>query len=201
MIPEADPDIVNAPDNAKVVALVVPRLLVPAVLVNPEEAVNSPPLVKVLLVVNVVNTPVLAVILPIDPGLAKVAPFNKDAFKLATTVVLVTVNGAVPVLIVLVNVFPETFPLAEIDVAVATPNTGVIRLGELLSTLNPVPVFVIVIKLLDPSVCTELLPVSELKFADVPVIAPIVVAAKVVDPVLVNPPVALSNPEIFNVLE
>jgi hypothetical protein len=41
---------------------------------------------------------------PIVPGDAKVAPFKLDAFRFATFVVLLTVNGAVPVETVEVNV-------------------------------------------------------------------------------------------------
>ena len=47
--------------------------------------------------VKVVNAPVDAVELPIEPGLAKVAPLNVDAFKLATFVVEETTKGAAPV--------------------------------------------------------------------------------------------------------
>lgn len=47
---------------------------------------------------------------PIVPGLAKVAPFREEAFKLATLVVEETTNGAVPVEIVEVNWFPLTLP-------------------------------------------------------------------------------------------
>ena len=45
---------------------------------------------------NVVKAPVEAVLLPMAPGAAKVAPFKEDAFKLATLFVDVTTNGAVP---------------------------------------------------------------------------------------------------------
>jgi hypothetical protein len=48
----------------------------------------------------VVNAPLDAVVLPIAPGEAKVAPLNDEAFKLGTFVVLVTTNGAVPIAIV-----------------------------------------------------------------------------------------------------
>ena len=46
----------------------------------------------------------LAVVLPIAPGAANVAPFKLLAFKLATLVVDATVNGAVPVPMVEVTV-------------------------------------------------------------------------------------------------
>ena len=44
-----------------------------------------------------------AVVPPIAPGEAKVAPLSEEAFKFATFVVLVTENGAVPVAMVEVN--------------------------------------------------------------------------------------------------
>jgi succinate-acetate transporter protein len=50
-----------------------------------------------VLAVAVVKVPAAAVVLPIAPGDANVAPFKELAFKLATFVVEVTVNGAVPV--------------------------------------------------------------------------------------------------------
>jgi hypothetical protein len=46
---------------------------------------------------SVVNAPVPAVVEPIAPGEAKVAPFKLEAFRLATFVVEATVKGAVPV--------------------------------------------------------------------------------------------------------
>lgn len=45
----------------------------------------------------VVKAPVPAVVEPIAPGAAKVAPFRRAAFRLVTTVVEATENGAVPV--------------------------------------------------------------------------------------------------------
>lgn len=51
----------------------------------------------VLVVVKVVKAPVEAVVEPIAPGAAKVAPFKELAFKFATLVVEATENGAVPV--------------------------------------------------------------------------------------------------------
>jgi hypothetical protein len=71
-------------------------LLVAAVLVRPAPAVRSPDVLKV------VKAPVLAVVLPIGLGNAKVLPLSNEAFKLATLVVLATTKGAVPVVIVLV---------------------------------------------------------------------------------------------------
>ena len=62
-----------------------------------------PPLrVMLLLVARVVNEPVLAVVPPIAPGLANVAPVRELAFKLGTLVVLAMTRGAVPVATVLV---------------------------------------------------------------------------------------------------
>ena len=48
------------------------------------------------LALNVVNAPLPAVVLPIEPGDANVAPFMLLAFKLATLVGDVITNGAVP---------------------------------------------------------------------------------------------------------
>ena len=56
-------------------------------------------------------------------------------FKLATGVVEVTTNGAVPVATVEVN-WPDTLKL----VPVATPNTGVTKVGDVAKTTEPVPV-------------------------------------------------------------
>lgn len=44
-----------------------------------------------------VNAPVLAVVPPMGPGEANVAPLKLEAFRLATFVVLTTENGAVPI--------------------------------------------------------------------------------------------------------
>ena len=65
-------------------------------------AVPEPKPVKVtrLFAASVVNAPVPAVVEPIGPGEAKVAPLRLDAFKLATLVLEVTMNGAVPLAIV-----------------------------------------------------------------------------------------------------
>lgn len=46
---------------------------------------------------RVVKAPVLGVVLPIGPGEAKVAPLRLLELRLATLVVLLTENGAVPV--------------------------------------------------------------------------------------------------------
>ena len=55
------------------------------------------------LALNVVNAPLPAVVLPIEPGDANVAPLKLLAFKLATLVVEATTNGAVPLARVDVN--------------------------------------------------------------------------------------------------
>lgn len=54
------------------------------------------PIVELPEEVRVVKEPVEGVPEPIAPGLAKVAPFKEEAFKLATLVVEATTNGAVP---------------------------------------------------------------------------------------------------------
>ena len=60
---------------------------------------SAVPIVEAPEEVRVVKAPVLGVV-PMAPGLAKVAPFNELAFKLVTLVVEETVNGAVPVVTV-----------------------------------------------------------------------------------------------------
>ena len=84
------------------------------------------------------NAALLAVVPPIAPGLANVAPPNKLAFKLGTTVMLDTESGAVPVETVLINC-PDT----ETLVPEATPRTGVTNVGLLDNTTFPVPVEVV----------------------------------------------------------
>ena len=73
--------------------------LAPAVNAVAEAAV----IVSVLEVVKLVKAPVLAVPLPIAPGAANVAPLSEEALRLATLVVEVTTNGAVPIATVDVN--------------------------------------------------------------------------------------------------
>jgi hypothetical protein len=46
---------------------------------------------------SVVNAPVDAVVLPMAPGAANVAPLRELALRLGMLVVLATTNGAVPV--------------------------------------------------------------------------------------------------------
>lgn len=58
---------------------------------------------KELDVVSVEKLPVEAVVLPMAPGAAKVAPLRLLALRLATLVVEVTTKGAVPIAIVDVN--------------------------------------------------------------------------------------------------
>lgn len=48
---------------------------------------------------------------PMEPGEAKVAPLSCATFRLGTTVVLVTVNGAVPVATVEISFGAETPPV------------------------------------------------------------------------------------------
>ena len=64
-----------------------------------------------LLADKVVKAPDPAVVLPIEPGAAKVAPPNVDAFRFGTFVVEDTVNGAVPVATVDTSVFAVIEPL------------------------------------------------------------------------------------------
>jgi hypothetical protein len=65
---------------------------------DPKVLVKDAPVPRVLfpLLVKVVKAPVEGVV-PIAPGLAKVAPFKDEAFKFATLVVEATTRGAVPV--------------------------------------------------------------------------------------------------------
>ena len=85
--------------------------------------------------VNVVNTPVDAVLDPIAPGLANVAPLMLLAFKLATLVVDDTVNGAVPVACVLVNVVADNTP-APLKVAMLAVPAYHLNCCVLVGTLN-----------------------------------------------------------------
>jgi hypothetical protein len=55
------------------------------------------------LALSVVNAPLPAVVLPIEPGAANVAPFKLLAFKLGMLVVDAITKGAVPVATVEVN--------------------------------------------------------------------------------------------------
>ena len=88
--------------------------------------------------VRVVKAPLPAVVEPMDPGAAKVAPPRELAFKLATFVVLETTKGAVPVATVLVNC-PDTLR----EVPVAAPITGVTSVGDVARTTEPEPVEVV----------------------------------------------------------
>jgi hypothetical protein len=92
---------------------------------------------------KLVKIPELEVPDPIEPGEEKVAPFNELAFKLATFVVLETVNGEVPVETVLINCVPEIVEDIDILVPVADPKIGVISVGVLAKTTLPDPVEVI----------------------------------------------------------
>ena len=105
-----------------------------------DDAVVLPVPVKSLLpdADRVVNSPVEAVVEPIGPGLANVAPLREDAFKFGIFVVDDTTNGGVPVITVEVN-----WPVTERDVPVAAPITGVINVGVFAKTTEPVPVAVV----------------------------------------------------------
>ena len=94
-----------------------------------------------LLALRFVKAPVDGVVLPIAPGALKVAPFNDEALRLATLVVLLITNGAVPVATVEVNC-----PLTLRLVPVAVPITGVTRVGDVAKTTLPEPVVVVVPK-------------------------------------------------------
>jgi hypothetical protein len=181
--------------------VVAPNVLTPTVLVIPLLAVIRSPDVIVPVVVRLVKAPVFAVVAPIGPGLGNVFPEMELAFKCGTLVVLVTVNGGVPLITVLVIVDPEIFPEAVKLVALAAPKIGVTSVGLVAKTLLPDPVFVTETKLLEASVATAELAVRDEKLADVPVIAPIVVDPNVVvRTVLVNPLEAVINPPAVIVL-
>ena len=85
---------------APLMALVPPEapMVLMAEAPAPKELVKLAPVPMVLLplLVKVVKAPVLGVV-PMAPGLAKVAPFKDEAFKFATLVVEATTRGAVPV--------------------------------------------------------------------------------------------------------
>lgn len=61
-----------------------------------------------VVIVAVVNVPAAGVVDPIAAGAAHVEPSNNEALRLATTVVEITVNGAVPIAIVEINWVPVT---------------------------------------------------------------------------------------------
>lgn len=88
------------PDNVIVCTLPLAALGVIVPVVPPPANTTS----RASVYVSVVNTPVDATLDPIAPGLANVAPPKLLAFKLATLVVDATINGAVPVVTVLVTV-------------------------------------------------------------------------------------------------
>jgi hypothetical protein len=128
--------------------------------------------VVVLLVLILVKLPVPGVVPPIAPGTANVAPFSVLAFKFGMFVLLATVNGAVP--FVTLKLVPD--PNVFVPVILVNPP--------------------------DPKVANPVTPRVLLNVADVPVIAPIVVAPNVVAPaVLVNPPESVVNPVTPNVVE
>jgi hypothetical protein len=95
---------------------------------NPPESIKLP-VVPVLerifpVIVIFVNVALDGVTLPIALGEENVFPFKNELFKFGITVVLETINGGVPVVIVLV-MLPVTFRL----VPVATPILGAIKVG------------------------------------------------------------------------
>jgi hypothetical protein len=79
--------------------------------------------------VSVVNAPVDAVPPPIAPGAAKVAPLRLEAFRLATLVVLVTVNGAVPIATVDTNAGAERLLLDVTALVVVPATAGAVRVA------------------------------------------------------------------------
>ena len=91
----------------------------------------------------VVKLPVLAVVFPIGPGFANVFPDNELAFKFATLVVELIINGAVPVKTVDLNIVPVNWELSVSVVPVASPRTGVTNVGLFVNTTDPDPVDVV----------------------------------------------------------
>ena len=96
---------------------------------------------------KVVKAPEPAVVEPIDPGEAKVAPLRKLAFKLGTTVVDATTKGGLPVTMVLV-IAPEALT------DVKSPVFGVV------APIEPVmsPVVLKVVKVPEPAVVEPIEP-------------------------------------------
>jgi hypothetical protein len=187
----------------------VPKVLV-AVAPAPKELVREAPVPMVLLplLVKVVKAPVEGVV-PIAPGLAKVAPFKDEAFKFATLVVEATTKGAVLVatvevncplilavviplkapefiinpLIVLVVVAPVMAPLKP---RVETPDTA-----PKVVTFNPLPA--------DKAKVSPFKAKAPLKFPMVVADAPVELI-KVVPKTVVAPLMALLPPEFPMVL-
>jgi len=96
----------------------------------------APVAIFILVALKFVKTPVDAVLFPMAPGAAKVAPLKEEALRLATLVVLLTTSGAVPVATVEINC-----SLTLRLVPVAAPITGVTKVGEVFITnVVPVPV-------------------------------------------------------------
>jgi hypothetical protein len=87
---------------------------------------------------RVVNAPVPAVPLPIAPGAANVAPPRDEAFRLATLVVDVTVNGAVPIATVDTNAGAEILLLDVIALVLVPATAGQVRVAVPL--VDPLPV-------------------------------------------------------------
>lgn len=83
-----------------------------------EVMVLEPLSAKLLLATSVENVPVAGVVVPIFPGDAHVSPSSSDTFRLGTTVVEDTDNGAVPVNIVDINCVPDIVDDADMESAV-----------------------------------------------------------------------------------
>jgi hypothetical protein len=96
--------------------------------------------IEVALPTLVIGPVKLALVVTV-PAVVAVAAFP-PIFKLATGVVEVTINGAVPIATVDTNTLPDTLPVVAKLVPVAAPMFGVIKVGES-STTNfvPIPVF------------------------------------------------------------
>lgn len=92
------PELAVPPVPTLILKAILPLLVVTdGVVPNPEEIVGTAFVIHMAVSVNVVNFPVFGVVPPIAPGAAKVAPLSDDALRFGTLVVLVTMNGAVPV--------------------------------------------------------------------------------------------------------
>lgn len=125
------------PDAPKVLAALVP---VPNVFVREAPV----PIVELPEEESVVKAPDEGVVEPIGPGDAKVAPFNDEAFKLATFVVEAMTSGAVPVASVevicpeaLIVVIPESAPALMIK-----PLIVLVAVGAVIAPEEMVPVVV-----------------------------------------------------------
>ena len=144
-VPDAAPSVsvVAAPKALTVVLVVLYTVAVVPVRTPIVFADKTPVACIVLDAVIVVNAPVLGVPLPIVPGAAHVAPSRKLAFRFDTTVVLATVNGAVPVATVLVMT-PENAPVVAASAAsVVAPVTPKVDANADAPVTASVPVSVV----------------------------------------------------------